>query len=91
MRSCVIITLLCVMGGAAAGAQNHLAIARHHRGPCAEAVFDSFITDTLSLAGDTRSLRPRRRAARRPREFRAVAGACVRGERRLQAALRRPS
>src|SRR5688572_14268958 len=52
MRSCVIITLLCVMGGAAAGAQNHLASLGITEGRAREAVFDSFITDTLSLAGD---------------------------------------
>ena len=42
------------MGGAAAGAQNHLASLGITEGRAREAVFDSFITDTLSLAGDNK-------------------------------------
>src|SRR5688572_11556608 len=52
MRGCVIITLFCVMYGGALAAQNHLGALGINEGRAKEAVFDSFITDTLSVAGD---------------------------------------
>jgi hypothetical protein len=54
MRLCVIITLLCVMCAAALAAQNQLASLGITEGRAREAVFDSFITDTLSVAGDSK-------------------------------------
>ena len=51
-RFTVIITSLAVTGGVAAGAQNHLAQLGITEGRAREAVFDSFITDTLSVAGN---------------------------------------
>src|SRR5688572_9713381 len=53
MRSCVAITLLCVVVGGTLAAQNHLASLGITEGRAREAVFDSFITDTLSVAGDS--------------------------------------
>jgi hypothetical protein len=44
--------LLTVIGAAAAGAQNHLAQLGITEGRAREAVFDSFLTDTLSVAGN---------------------------------------
>ena len=50
MRGCVTVTLITVIAAAAA-AQNHLANLGISEGRAREAVFDSFITDTISLAG----------------------------------------
>jgi hypothetical protein len=55
MRFCVTVTLLCVTSLAAAGAQNHLGALGITEGRAKEAVFDSFITDTVSLAGEGRT------------------------------------
>ena len=53
MRSCVITTLVCVIAvSALAQAQDPLAQLGITEGRAREAVFDSFITDTLSVAGD---------------------------------------
>ena len=52
------------MGGAAAGAQNHLAALGITEGRAREAVFDSFITDTLSVAGDSKVFTAASSAAR---------------------------
>lgn len=52
MRGCVITTLFCVITAGALPAQNHLASLGITEGRAREAVFDSFITDTLSVAGD---------------------------------------
>jgi hypothetical protein len=52
MRFYVTVTLCCVT--AAAGAQNHLAALGISEGRAREAVFDSFITDTLSVAGESK-------------------------------------
>ena len=46
------ITSLAVVGGVAAGAQDHLASLGITEGRAREAVFDSFLTDTLSVAGN---------------------------------------
>lgn len=54
MRSCVIVTLLCVIGAGGVAAQNQLAALGISEGRAREAVFDSFITDSISLAGDSR-------------------------------------
>jgi hypothetical protein len=48
----VVITSAAVMVGAAASAQDHLAQLGITAGRAREAVFDSFITDTLSVAGN---------------------------------------
>src|SRR5689334_23181837 len=50
MRNYVMVTLLCVIGGAAL-AQDHLATLGISEGRAKEAVFDSFVGDTVSLAG----------------------------------------
>lgn len=52
MRPCVIVTLFCVTAAGGVRAQNHLAAFGITEGRAREAVFDSFITDTLSVAGD---------------------------------------
>ena len=52
MRSCVIITLIGVASVAAA--QDHLASLGITAGRAREAVFDSFIADAISLAGDSK-------------------------------------
>ena len=52
------------MAGAAAGAQNHLAALGITEGRAREAVFDSFLTDTLSLAGDRKAFTAASSAAR---------------------------
>jgi hypothetical protein len=49
MRFCVVITLFSVLNAAT---QDHLAALGITAGRAREAVFDSFITDTLSVAGD---------------------------------------
>ncbi len=54
-RFTVIITSLTVIAAAALTAQNHLAALGITDGRAREAVFDSFITDTLSLAGDSKA------------------------------------
>jgi hypothetical protein len=64
MRSCVIITLLCVVCGGAPAAQNHLGTLGITEGRAKEAVFDSFITDTLSVAGDGKAFTAASSAAR---------------------------
>ena len=64
MRSCVIITLSCVMCGGAPAAQNHLGALGITEGRAKEAVFDSFITDTLSVAGDGKAFTAASSAAR---------------------------
>src|SRR5688500_20125993 len=51
MRFSVIATLICVISGSVA-AQNHLAQLGITEGRAREAVFDSFLTDTLSVAGN---------------------------------------
>lgn len=53
-RCCVVITLVSVilLGGAAA-AQDHLATLGITAGRAREAVFDSFVADTISLAGES--------------------------------------
>ena len=51
-RFTVVITVLTVIGVAAVRAQNHLAQLGISEGRAREAVFDSFITDTLSIAGN---------------------------------------
>ena len=51
-RITVVITSLTVIGAAAVGAQNHLAQLGISEGRAREAVFDSFLTDTLSVAGN---------------------------------------
>ncbi|HJU42837.1 MAG TPA: hypothetical protein VJ691_08475 [Vicinamibacterales bacterium] len=48
----VVITSFAVIGGAALTAQNHLAQLGITEGRAREAVFDSFLTDTLSVAGN---------------------------------------
>jgi hypothetical protein len=56
MRGCVITTLVCVTAASAiAGAQDPLSRLGITEGRAREAVFDSFITDTLSVAGDGRA------------------------------------
>jgi hypothetical protein len=50
MRSCVVITLLCVTS-LAIGAQDHLATLGISEGRAKEAVFDSFMSDAVSIAG----------------------------------------
>lgn len=52
-RFTVVITSLAVIGAAAAGAQDHLAQLGISDGRAREAVFDSFLTDTLSVAGNS--------------------------------------
>jgi hypothetical protein len=52
MRFYVMITLFCVTA-AGAFAQNHLATLGISEGRAREAIFESFITDTLSMAGET--------------------------------------
>jgi hypothetical protein len=54
MRSCVTVTLLCVITLAAGSGQDHLAALGITEGRAREAVFDSFITDTLSVAGESK-------------------------------------
>ena len=54
MRCCVIITLFCVTTAGALRAQNHLASLGITEGRAREAIFDSFIADTLSVAGDSK-------------------------------------
>ena len=51
-RFIVVITSFAVISGAVAGAQNHLAQLGITEGRAREAVFDSFLTDTLSVAGN---------------------------------------
>lgn len=51
-RRRIVMTALAVILAGAAGAQNHLAQIGITEGRAREAVFDSFITDTLSVAGD---------------------------------------
>jgi hypothetical protein len=51
MRFCVTVTLVTVIVAVTVGAQNHLASLGISEGRAKEAVFDSFITDTISLAG----------------------------------------
>jgi hypothetical protein len=51
MRCCVTATLICVIAAAAA-AQNYLAQLGITEGRAREAIFDSFITDTISIAGN---------------------------------------
>jgi hypothetical protein len=51
-RFCVTATLICVIAAGAAAAQDHLAALGISEGRAREAVFDSFITDTLSIAGN---------------------------------------
>lgn len=51
-RLTVVITSLTVIGAAAVTAQDHLAQLGITAGRAREAVFDSFITDTLSVAGN---------------------------------------
>jgi hypothetical protein len=53
MRFYVMVTLLCVTSAAAA--QNHLGTLGISEGRAREAVFDSFITDTLSVAGESKA------------------------------------
>jgi hypothetical protein len=50
MRSCVVITLLCVISFVIS-AQDHLATLGISEGRAKEAVFDSFMADAVSLAG----------------------------------------
>ena len=64
MRCCVIITLFCVVTAGALRAQNHLASLGITEGRAREAVFDSFITDTLSVAGDSKVFTTASAAAR---------------------------
>jgi hypothetical protein len=52
MRFHVVITCLCVTVAGTAGAQDHLASLGISAGRAREAVFDSFIGDTISLAGE---------------------------------------
>ena len=54
MRFYVMVTLFCVTVAAAGHAQNHLGALGISDGRAREAVFDSFITDTLSLAGESK-------------------------------------
>ena len=51
-RFTVVVTSCAVIGGTALGAQNHLAQLGISEGRAREAVFDSFLTDTLSVAGN---------------------------------------
>ena len=88
MRSCVVITLLCVtlIG---ASAQDHLATLGISEGRAKEAVFDSFMSDAISIAGKPAAFTAMSSdGARRARRLRADPGAHVRRERRLQAPLR---
>ncbi len=64
MRWSVTIALLCVMGGGALAGQNHLGALGITEGRAKEAVFDSFITDTASIAGDTKAFTAMSSAAR---------------------------
>jgi hypothetical protein len=64
MRSCVTVTLLCVISIGAAAAQDHLAALGISEGRAREAVFDSFITDTISIAGESRTFTAAPAAAR---------------------------
>jgi hypothetical protein len=52
------------MGSGATGAQNHLATLGISEGRAREAFFDSFITDTLSVAGDSKAFTAASTAAR---------------------------
>lgn len=52
-HSIVLVTSFTVMAGAALGAQNHLAQLGISEGRAREAVFDSFLTDTISIAGNS--------------------------------------
>ena len=52
MRFCVTTTLLCVAVVATVAGQDHLARLGISEGRAREAVFDSFITDAISLAGN---------------------------------------
>lgn len=56
------VTLLCVTAGAAA--QNHLASLGITEGRAREAVFDSFVADTISIAGDGKAFTAAPPAAR---------------------------
>jgi hypothetical protein len=57
MRFAVIIALVTVITAAALAAQNHLASLGISEGRAREAIFDSFITDTLSLAGNNETFK----------------------------------
>ena len=52
MRLSVIATLICVISAGGALAQDQLAKLGISEGRAREAVFDSFLTDTLSVAGN---------------------------------------
>src|SRR5690242_18981884 len=51
MRNHVTITLMCVIAGSIALAQDHLATLGISEGRAKEAVFDSFVSDAVSIAG----------------------------------------
>jgi hypothetical protein len=63
MRCGVVITFICVIGSGAA-AQDHLASLGITEGRAREAVFDSFLTDTLSVAGNSKAFTAAPDAAR---------------------------
>jgi hypothetical protein len=63
-RFTVIITSITVIAAAAVGAQNHLAQLGITEGRAREAVFDSFLTDTLSVAGKSETFTAASAAAR---------------------------
>ena len=54
-RFYVMVTLFCVTVAAAVAAQNHLGALGISEGRAREAVFDSFVTDALSIAGESRA------------------------------------